>query len=216
LGQSGGGSQTSAIAVDGNGAIYVTGIGGGDFPLVSPIPSQIVQNINYAIFLSKIAPGKAPQFSLSPRVSPILALRNVSTSSLTLSSITTSSNFTKGGNCGATLAPGTGCILILEGANDHTTSGTVTITSNAHSTPHTFVIAKPPTGNSVGSIVEIYPLYVPFPIQLIGTTSSAQRIVIQNQGMQPAAINSIEMIQPSAFTETNNCPALLDPFASHH
>ena len=62
--------------------------------------------------------------------------------------------------------------------------------------------------------MEIYPVYVQFPAQLIGTTSSAQRIVIQNQGMQPAAINSIEMIEPSTFTQTNSCPALLNPFTS--
>jgi hypothetical protein len=214
LGQTGGGSTVSALAVDSKGSVYAAGAGQGDFPLVSPIPSQIFQNTYYTGFLAKVSASKGPQFSLSPRVSPILTLRNVSSSPLTINSITTSSNFTHGGNCGATLAPGSGCTLVLLGAADHKTSGTVTISSNAALKPQTFTIKKSGNGDSVGAIVNINPIGIQFPAQLIGTTSSSQQIVIENQGMQAAAINSIAMIEPSAFTETNNCPALLNPFTS--
>jgi hypothetical protein len=214
LGQSGGGSQTAGIAIDGKGGIYIAGAGQGDFPLLNPIPSQVIQNTNYTIFLAKISTGSYPQLSLSPRVSPILALRNVSTVPLTIDAIAPSSNFTMGGNCGTSLPPGTGCTLILEGAADNKTSGTVVITSNAYPKPQKFVISKSPSGDSVGSILSIYPISVQFPSQLIGTTSAAQEIVIQNQGLQSAAIDSIRMIKPAAFVETNNCPALLLPFAS--
>jgi hypothetical protein len=211
LGATGIGAQAAGIAVDSKGGIYIAGAGQGDFPLLHPIPSQIIQNTYYTFFVSKISPQRYPQFSLSPRVSPVLALRNVSSVPLTISAITHSSNFTEGGNCGASLAPGTGCTLILEGAPDKKTSGTVTITSNAYPKPQTFVISKSPTGDSVGSIITIFPTYLQFPSQLIGTISGVQEIVIQNSGLLPAAINSILMIQPSAFTETNNCPALLNP-----
>ncbi len=214
LGATAGGSQAAGIAVDGHGAIYVAGAGQGDFPLLHPIPSQVFQKTYYTLFLSKISPQSAPQFSLSPRLSPVLALRNVSSVPLTISAITPSSNFTEGGNCGVTLAAGTGCTLILEGANDKKTSGTVTITSNAYTEPQTFTISKAATGDSVGSILTIFPIYVQFPAQLIGTTSSSQQIVIQNSGLSAAAINSITMIQPSVFNETNNCPALLNPASS--
>jgi hypothetical protein len=214
LGATAGGSQAAGIAVDGKGAIYVAGAGQGDFPLLHPIPSQVIQKTYYTLFLSKISPQSTPQFSLSPRVSPVLALRNVSSVPLTISAITHSSNFTEGGNCGATLAAGMGCTLILEGADDKKTSGTVTITSNAYTKPQTFTISKSATGDSVGSILTIFPIYVQFPAQLIGTTSTAQQVVIQNSGLSAAAINSITMIQPSVFNETNNCPALLNPASS--
>ena len=216
LGATSGGSQPAGIALDGKGGIYIAGAGQGDFPLLHPIPSQIIQNTYNTLFVSKVVLKNAPQFSLSPRVSPVLALRNVSSLPLAISAITHSSNFTEGGTCGSslTLAPGTGCTLILEGAADKKTSGSVTITSNAYAKPQQLVISKSPTGDSVGSILTIFPTYMQFPSQLIGTTSAAQRIVIENSGLLPAAINGIQMIQPSAFTETNDCPAMLNAASS--
>ena len=214
LGATGEGSQPSGIAVDGKGGIYVAGSGQGDFPILNPIPSQTFQSTFYTIFAAKISSASsAPQLSLSPRASPILALRNVSSGPLTVDSIVPSSNFTVGGNCGANLAAGTGCNLILEGAADNKTTGTVTITSSASVNPIQFTIHKSPTGDSVGSIVSIFPTSLQFPPQLIGTQSAQKKVLIQNLGLQPAAINSISMIQPSVFRETNNCPALLNPTA---
>jgi hypothetical protein len=214
LGQTGGGTQTNGIALDGKGAIYVAGAGQGDFPLLHPIPSELAQSTYDTIFLSKISPKGGPQFSLSPRQSPVLTLRNVSSVPLTIGSITTSKNFTQGGTCGPSLAAGTGCTLILEGAADHKTTGKVTIASNAYTKPQTFTIQKSPNGDSVGSILSIFPLYLQFPPQLIGSTSSTKQVVLSNSGLTPATINSIQIIQPSAFSETNNCPGSLDPGSS--
>jgi hypothetical protein len=213
LGQSGGGAQTAGIAVDSKGGIYVAGAGQGDFPLLHPIPSQILQSTYYTAFLAKISPANVPQFSLSPRVSPILALRNVSSVPLTISSIIPSVNFTKEGDCETTLAPGTGCTLILVGKADNKTSGMVTIASNASTSPQSFVIYKSPTGDSVGASLSIYPQFVQFPPQLIGSTSAPQKVLITNAGPLPAAIDSIFLIQPAAFTEINDCLGLLEPFS---
>jgi hypothetical protein len=210
LGQTGGGAQTAGIAVDSKGGIYLAGAGQGDFPLLHPIPSQILQSTYYTVFVAKISPANVPQLSLSPRVSPILALRNVSSVPLTISSITPSTNFTKDGNCEGVLAPGTGCTLILVGKADNKTTGTVTINSNA--SPQTFVIHKSKTGDSVGARLSIYPQYVQFPPQLIGSNSAPQKVIITNSGLLPAAINSIFLIPPASFTETNDCPAQLQPF----
>jgi hypothetical protein len=207
------GAQIAGVTVDSKGGIYVVGAGQADFPILHPIPSQTIQTTGYTLFVAKISPGKSPQFSLSPRVSPMLRLRNVSSVPLTISSIVPSSNFTMGGDCGTSIAPGGGCDLILIGADDKKTSGTVTITSNAYTTPQKFTISKFPGGDSFGFFVSIFPTVVEFPSQFIGTTSAAQRIVVKNLGL-PAAINSISIIQPAAFTETNNCPALLNTAAS--
>jgi hypothetical protein len=213
LGETGGGSQTAGIALDGKGDIYVAGAGGGDFPILHPLPSQVQQITYDTFFVAKISPNNTPQFSLSPRVSPILALRNVSSVPLMISSITPSPNFTKGGNCETTLAPGTGCTLLLLGAADKKTAGAVTITSNASTAPQEFVIYKSPTGDSLGSNLIFSPAYIQFPSQLIGTISPGQQIVLVNMGL-PAAINSISAGPSSAFHETNNCPTLLPSFSS--
>lgn len=213
LGQTGGGAQTAGIAVDSKGAVYVAGAGQGDFPLLHPIPSQVLQSTYDTLFLAKISPANVPQFSLSPRKSPILALRNMSSVPLTISSITPSANFTKEGDCEATLAPGTGCTLILVGKADNKTSGTVTIASNASSSPQSFVIYKSPTGDSVGASVSVSPQNLQFTPQLIGSSSSPQQVTIANSGPLPAAIDSISLSQPVAFTEINDCPGLLEPFS---
>lgn len=213
IGQTGGGTQTAGIAVDRTGRIYLAGAGQGDFPLLHPIPSQMFQSPNGALFVARISPANVPQFSLSPRVSPTLALRNVSSVPLTISSITTSANFTSAGDCEGTLAPGTGCTLLLIGKADNKSSGTVTIASNASANPETFTIHKSPNGDSLGANLAISPMFVQFPPQFMGSTSAAKQVVITNSGLLPAAINSIFVIQPADFTEVNDCPGLLQPFS---
>ena len=49
---------------------------------------------------------------------------------------------------------------------------------------------------------------------MIGSTSAPQQVIVTNSGPLPAAINSIFLIQPAAFTEINDCPGLLEPFGS--
>jgi hypothetical protein len=203
-----GGSVPGSVAVDGKGAIYVVGTGNYDFPLLHPIAAQVKNFTNYQIFAAKILPARnAPQFSLSPRISPILSLRNVSSLPLNISSITPSANFLKGGDCGATLAPGTGCTLILQGAADKKTTGSVVITSNAYATPQKLIITKSPIGDSVGALVQIVPATLQFAPQFIATSSPAQQVVVKNVGLQPSALGSIDIF--GDFIQTNNCPAVL-------
>lgn len=207
------GAASTGIAVDGNGGIYIAGEGQGDFPLLNPIPSQVVQKTNYTIFASKISGKQQPQISLSPRVSPILALRNVSSSPLVINSIVPSSNFTMGGNCGSTLAAGAGCTLILEGAKDGKTTGTVTLSTSAHGSPQSFVIAKSASGDAdVGPLVTGFPTLLWFGPEYIGSTSAAQTVTLQNTGTKAASITGIDIGQP--FSQTNDCPAVLNPSTS--
>ena len=118
-----------------------------------------------------------------------------------------------GGNCGSSLAPGTQCTLILEGANDHKTTGTVTITTNASSKPETFQITKSLNGDgNVGPLVSAFPISLQFSSQLIGSTSPVQKITLQNAGTGSAQIAGITLGQP--FNQTNNCPSVLNPSSS--
>lgn len=207
------GASSNGIAVDSKGGIYIAGEGQNDFPLLNPIPGQFLQSTYYTIFASKIDPNSRPQFSLAPRVSPVFALRNVSSTPLTIDSIVPSNNFTMGGNCGSSLAPGTQCTLILEGADDHKTRGTVTITTNASSKPETFQISKPANGDgNVGPLVSALPTSLQFPSQFIGSTSLPQTITLQNAGTEATEFTGITA--GPAFSQTNNCPATLNPSTS--
>lgn len=203
------GSSTGGIAVSQKGAINLTGYASVGFPIVRPIPSQKYAPCCYTIFVATISPKNIPQFSLSPRVSPVLSLRNESSVTLNLTNIAASANFALGGNCGTSLAPGTGCTLILAGAADNKKTGTVTISSNASKIPEKFVIEKSPTGDGVGPIVTASPILLNYTPQLIGTTSSAKTVIVSNVGVQAATINSISAF--GDFRQTNDCPGVLAP-----
>jgi hypothetical protein len=204
-------SGVAGLAVDTKGSIYVTGTASGDFPLLHPIPAQVKRQTNYQIFIAKILPKKnAPEISLSPLQAPVVSVRNVSSVPLTITAITTSANLVEGGDCIATLAPGTGCNLLLQSTADNKTSGSVTITSNAHSAPLTFVISKNPQGDGVGAILKIVPASLQFPSQLLGTTSTTQPVILRNIGLEALPSNTIAVFS-NAFAQTNDCPAVLPP-----
>jgi len=209
FGGEGGGSV--AVAAGTEGKMFLTGTAGAfDFPILNPIPGQVC--CSNSIFIAKILSGKGPQLSLSPRYSPLLTLRNVSSTTLDIQSIIASKNFTKGGDCGTVLAPGTGCTLILEGADDNKTSGTVTITSNDRAGTQKFIIAKSPTGDNVGPVVRSTPAALTFAPQLIGTKSKVQHVTLTNVGLQPSQIATIST--SGDFSQTNNCPTTLNPHSS--
>jgi len=205
------GSNTAGIAVDKKGEISVAGLGQGDFPLVKPIPSEKVQSTYNTFFIAKISPKNVGQISLSPLMSPVLQLRNVSSVPLTIDSIVASKNFTPGGNCETTMAAGSGCTLILQGKNDNKKTGSVTITSDAVKKTERFVIAKNPKGDTVGAVIGVYPQYLFFPEQMIGTSGSPQTVTVANAGLQAAPITDIQIGPAGAFSQTNDCPAQLEP-----
>jgi Bacterial Ig-like domain (group 3)/Cep192 domain 4/Beta-propeller repeat len=207
----------SAIAVGPSGEILVVGSTSGghffpmDFPLLKPIQSTApCCGLDVAV-VAKIDPVSNTGISLSPLESPLIGLRNVSSSTLLINSIVPSANFVKGGTCGAALGAGDTCWLFLQGAADGLVRGTVTIASNAPGSPHAFAIAKSPFGDSPGPVLRISPTVLLFPAQFIGT-SSTQPITVTNVSLAPAVISSIGVNAP--FSQTNNCGSSLAPSAS--
>ncbi len=205
------------VAVDGNGNAYVTGsIGIGnditndspvDFPVLNPtstIQSQILFSTPEGIFAAKINPSQnGPQLSLSPRYDTVLELRNVSISTLTLSSITISSGMVlAGGTCGSSLSPGGDCTLIVEPAQQNPGTATLTIDSNAPGNPQQFTIYAA----SPEPIAEfVSPSLIEFPAQMIGTISAPQTVTLTNLHYPNAMGFSLLNSDPGDFTETDNC-----------
>lgn len=205
------GAQATGIAADREHHLFVTGASQGDFPILHPLQLPTSQSCCYSFFIARIDPeDHHPEISLSPRSSPVLSLRNVSSSLLSIASITPSSNFTKGGNCVDRLAPGTVCTLVLQGAADQQTVGTVTIATNASHSPQIFKINKSPFGDNVGPLVTIAPIFINFPQQLVNTPSALQTVIISNAGLQPASITEIAVVSGD-FSQTNDCPSILIP-----
>ncbi len=211
LGGGGTAEVGTGIGVDSSGNIYVAGAVSGsdlvttDFPVVAPIQPDLACCGFESPFVARISTGSGPNVSLSPRKAPLLVLRNPSASTLTISGITTSPNFTLHGDCGASLAAGASCTISLEGNG----SGSVTINSNASGSPHTFSIATP--AFLLGPHLA-FSVNGTFGAQLVGTTSPPQTILLRSVGKDPATINNILLF--GDYQQTNNCPGSLAPGAS--
>lgn len=226
-------SQTGVgVAVDNSGNGYVVGSLGSpndapvDFPVVNPVtqPQAFTQfAFPGALFAAKISSGAGPALSLSPWYVPILQLRDVSASPLTINSIKASSTLTlEGGTCGSSLAPGGGCTLIVYPENPQApANGTLTISTNAVPASQTFNIQAFPPSQAYSPVgitpFVVSPDYLEFPVQLVGSTSAAQTVTITNLDYPTAvAIKTIQIYSSNTVesssgdvSQTNNCPASL-------
>lgn len=221
----------SGVAVDDDGNAYVAGsiavVGNNatiDFPIVNPapgIPNTVEWFIPGAIFAAKISSsGAAPQISVSPRYAPVLELRDVSSSPLTINSITVSGSTILGGTCGSSLPAGGECTLLLYSANpQQPPGGALTISSNASGSPQEFVINTP---TFPPPLTFLSPTHLGFPAQLVGTLSTTQTVTLTNLNYpNPFEIAAIQ-VDPSDpaegisgdFAQTNNCPATLEAGSS--
>jgi hypothetical protein len=209
--------SAGGIAVN-NGTIYVGGTANAnssftthpDFPLVNAMTSSICCN-NQSPVLAKIGPGNGPALSVSPLTAPLVVVRNVSSSTLTFNSITTSSDFQQSGDCGSSLAPGADCILYLRSTNT-AAAGTLSIDSNASSTPAVFTIDK---AKAVDSSTSAYLVIAPnnqllFPPTLIGE-STTRSVLVRNVG---AGTGNVSVSTYGNFQTTNHCAGSVAPGTS--
>lgn len=202
------GDTAGGIALN-NGTIYVAGTTNSssnfqtnpDFPLINPMTTTISTQ-NQSPILAEIAAGNGPALSVSPRIAPSVVLRNVSSSTLIFNSITASSDFQMSGDCGTSLTPGADCIVYLK-STDTAPAGTLTVDSNATSTPAVFTIAKA-TGvdQNTSPYLLIYPNdYLEFPPTFVGE-SATRSILVRNIG---AGSGTIFLNTTGNFQSTNHC-----------
>jgi len=137
-------------------------------------------------------------------------LTNSGTESLTISSIVASGNFSQTNTCGTTVPAGASCAISVTFTptviNQQT--GNVTITDNAYDDPQQTVEL---TGT--GTEVEFSPVSVPFAVELVGTSSAPQQLVLTNLGATALAITGITITGADAgdFAQTNTCGPSIGP-----
>ncbi len=160
----------------------------------------------------------APAVSLSPddltftiqsagatSASQSVILSNTGESALTISSITTSGDFTQSSNCGTTLAAGANCTITVTftPAAPGTLSGSLTVSDNAAGGPHKVKLqgaySAPFAGVTTSSLT--------FNRQSVGTTSGAQTVTVNNTGNASLSIASIALggTNSGDFAQTNTC-----------
>lgn len=114
-------------------------------------------------------------------------------------------DFTQTNKCGSSLPVGADCqiAVVFQPQAGGQRAATLNVSYKGLGSPQ----SVPLSGLGAISTVTLTPAKLTFPIQLVGTTSSAQTATLTNTGTVPVNISNIATTR--AFTETNNCPASL-------
>jgi hypothetical protein len=138
----------------------------------------------------------------------------VSFHSVTFSSIASSGEFAQTNNCPiapSTLNAGQSCSISVtfKPTTTGTQNGGVALKDNSPASPQQTISA---TGTGEPYAFALNPSSLNFPNEIPGNSSPAQSVTVLNDGAAQVGIADIS-ISPAdgTFTQTNNCPATLQP-----
>jgi hypothetical protein len=136
-----------------------------------------------------------------------VAMTNTGTASLAITSITASGDFAQTNNCGSSLAMNASCTINVTFTPTAASiqTGAVTITDNAGDSPQSVALS----GTGLLDTVTLSSYSLTFSGQLVGSTSTAQYVVLSNIGAQTLTLTST--VASGDFTATNNCGGSLAP-----
>jgi hypothetical protein len=208
----------AGMALDSNGNLYIAGsTNSTDFPLTQGAFQNALGG-NTDAFILKIAPRSAPSVALSPSLlqysvqaigstsqPQTVLLRNMGSSPLLISSITTSGDFAETDNCGSSVPAAGNCTFSVQfsptGARSR--SGSVVIRDDAAGSPHVINL----TGDASGPVASLAPASLTFRGQQVGTTSATKAVTLTNTGNTVLNVSRVQVT--GDFAQTNNCSAPL-------
>lgn len=140
----------------------------------------------------------------------VITVSNTGTAPLTVSSVMATGDFSQTNNCTASaVAAGSSCTITVTFTPSAVWSrgGSIVITDNAYTNPQqvAFLVG---IGDS-GATAKVSTATVGFGNQNLGTTSLAKNLTLSNTGS--AGLNITSIIASGDFSQTNNCPASLNP-----
>ncbi|MGA8617510.1 MAG: choice-of-anchor D domain-containing protein [Candidatus Sulfotelmatobacter sp.] len=213
----------AGIALDSSGNIYIAGsTDSTDLPVTQGAFQNTFGGSTDA-FMLKIAPNSAPAVTLSPdslqfpmanvgstSQPQTVLLRNMGTSSLSISSIGASGDFAESDNCGTSVPAAGSCTLSVTftPTAPGLRSGSVQILDNASGSPHVINLS----GSGAGPIAALTPASLTFSTQQIGTSSAAKAVTLTNTGNMTLNVGSMQSM--GDFAQVNNCPSTLAVNAS--
>ncbi len=130
-----------------------------------------------------------------------VTLTNNGNTSLSISSLTTSGDFSQANNCGTSLAAGASCTInvVFSPTAVGNRSGSLSLSSNSNPAPASVSLS----GTGLGALASLSPASLTFGSQLVGTSSSAQAVTLSNTGNAALTISSLVMA--GDFSQSNNC-----------
>ena len=178
-------SSPQSITLTGTGVSSTTG------PVASTSPTKLT-------FLSQtIGTASASQS---------VTLSNSGGSSLSITSISITGDFSLTDNCGASLAAGVTCTInvTFKPTAAGTRTGVLSVADNAAGSPQTVSLTG--TGaSSAAPVVSVAPTALAFGSQTVNSTSAAQTATLGNTGNASLTISGITV--SGDFAETNTCGA---------
>ena len=205
-----------SLALDTNGAVYVTGVTQSlDFP-VTQSAIQTTLGGQTDAFITKIDPAtNAPAVAMAPLslqfASQVVGttsalqstvLRNMGSASLTIRAKTAGPDFANTDDCGGTLAAASFCtftVTFTPSAPGPFTEA-LTITDDAKGSPHVLTLTG--TGAAAAQSVTVTPSSLTFPPSPVGAASATQTITFANGGNAAIVVSGIQLT--GSFTVANN------------
>src|SRR5208337_4810587 len=138
----------------------------------------------------------------------LVTLTNASSAPVTITSVTTTSDFSETNTCGSPVLPGSTCqvsVSFVPTINNDST-GALTIAHTGGGGPENIVLF------GVGRILSdlmLSPLQLQFAYYAPGTTSPPMTVVLTNTGTTPMSI--LNIVTTAQFQWTTDCPATLGP-----
>lgn len=137
-----------------------------------------------------------------------VTLTNIGSTTMSITSITPSSQYAETDNCGTSVIAGASCTINVSFAPTATGSqpGTLAISDNAPGSPHTVTLS----GSGIAALapaVTLAPTSLTFSSQALNTTSAAQSITLTNSGTASLTISSI--VASAQYSDTTTCGASL-------
>jgi Beta-propeller repeat len=208
-------SYATGLALDSNGNAFVLGrTDSTDFPTTQLGTQTVYGGGNLDAFVMKIGASSAPAVSIvpnslqfplqavgSPSQPELALLRNMGSSALSISSISTSGDFAESDNCGTSVPAAGSCTLsvVFTPTAAGTRTGSIVIQDDAAGAPHVINLS----GDGFGPDISLSLSYLFFPTVLAGNSSATQTLALVNTGNVALGINNIQVT--GDFAQTNTC-----------
>ena len=208
-------SYAAGLALDAGGNAFVLGTTDStDLPSTQSGAQTVYGGGNLDAFVMKIGASSAPavsiapnslQFPLQPVGSPSqpqsALLRNMGSSLLSISSISTSGDFAESDDCGASLPAAGSCTfsVVFTPTAAGSRTGSIQIQDDAAGSPHVINLS----GDGSGPNISLTLSHLSFPVVLAGSSSTTQSLALANTGNLALSINNIQVT--GDFAQTNNC-----------
>lgn len=171
--------------------------GGWPTPVYPPYPASTVTASPSALSFGSQAGG-------TTSAAQTVTVSNPTGSSPSVSSISTSGDFTQTNTCGSSIPANGSCAVSVTFTPTATGNRTGTLTVNAGGTTNTVSLSG--TGTAAGPALNASPTSLSFSDTVVGSTASAKTVTVTNTGTTTATVSSVAAT--GDFSQTNNCSTI--------